>query len=111
MNCDKNDKNKLLVILLVAVLFTVLVTILFDWGLMFKALMGTLILALVCIVRAMMNADTLADEMDIDKPTGIASSEPATSDDRATLADDGEPDSVQQASEERQQQDDTTTNQ
>ena len=54
--------------LAVVILLIVLVIFAFDLGMAMKAFLGTIILGLVCLVRALLDAMEVPEDMDIDQP-------------------------------------------
>ena len=54
--------------LAVVILLIVLAIFAFDWGMAMKAFWGTVILGLVCLVRALLDAMEVPEDLDIDQP-------------------------------------------
>ena len=54
--------------LAVVILLIVLAIFAFDWGMAMKALFGTIILGLVCMVRSLLDAMEVPENMDNDQP-------------------------------------------
>ena len=76
MICKNKEDKKLVGFLTVVILLIVLVSVVFELGTAMKAILGTIILGLVCMVRAMISAVEVPADVEIDKPVGIQADAP-----------------------------------
>ena len=77
--------------LAVVILLIVLAIFAFDWGMAMKALFGTIILGLVCLVKALLDAMEVPEDLDIDRPLRKDSDEQEKSVDCATSTEEEQP--------------------
>ena len=62
------EHQKMVGFLTVVIVLILLAVSFFEWGMAMKAFLGTVILGLVCMVRALLNAMEVPEDMDIDQP-------------------------------------------
>ena len=97
--------------LAVVILLIVLVIFAFDWGMAMKAFLGTVILGLVCLVRALLDAMEVPEDLDIDRPLRKDADDQEKRIDCATSAEEEQPVTNQVEGETPASAEDSTINQ
>ena len=105
-----NEHQKMVGFLAVVILLIVLVIFAFDLGMAMKAFLGTVILGLVCLVRALLDAMEVPEDMDIDQPLRKDAAEQGKSVDCATSTEKEQPVTNQVEGETATSAEDSTTN-
>ena len=97
--------------LAVVILLIVLAIFAFDWGMAMKAFFGTVILGLVCLVRALLDAMEVPEDLDIDQPLRKDAAEQGNEPSTATSMEEEQPVINQVEGETAASAEDSTTNQ
>ena len=96
--------------LAVVILLIVLVIFAFDLGMAMKAFLGTVILGLVCLVRALLDAMEVPEDLDIDQPLKKDADEQGNELSTATSSEEEQPVTNQVEGETAASAEDSTTN-